>query len=145
MGLFVFFYIQTSSETKIICWRYFHLVFPLYFLFTVFHYSFCFFAKYQVSIRVWFISGSFIFILVINLFAFLPIYPRLITIAWNQDWRDLRSSLIAQECFNILSVLVFHVKLRIVMSRSVKKRCCNFVGDCMEFVDCFVIWPFLLC
>ena len=125
MNLFSFFYMLTSSYANTIFEDAFS--FPLY--------NFSFFGKNQALIGVFINIWVFDSIPLANLSVFMPILScfHYCCSAIEFEVRDgnaSRSSFTVKDCFGYPEFLFFHIKLIIVLSRSVK----NFVGILMGIV-----------
>ena len=95
-------------------------------------YNFSFFVKNQVSIGVWIYIRVFYSVPFFYLFVFVPIpscfyYSSFIVELEVRECDASRCSFIFQGCFGYPGLLFFHMKLSIVLSRSVK----NCVGILM--------------
>ena len=93
-------------------------------------------------IGVWIDIQVFDLVPLVLMSAFMPIpgcsqYCNSVVAFEVRECDASRCSFIVKYCLAILGFLLFHMKLSIVLLRSVKNFFCNFDGHCIESVDCF--------
>ena len=113
-------------------------------------YNFSFFVKNQVFIGVWINIQVFNLIPLVNISVFMPTpssfdYSSSIIELNAKDSNASRVPLLYRIVLAILGFLIFHMKLIIVLSSSVKNCFEILRGDFTESIDCFWYDCLLLC